>query len=91
MSSPTMSSPAGSVTDHARRICWSSEFGRILILSRVPLSPWPVQTALLGLSEGILAILDGLAAYRHWERLRSRGVAHGTALRSAFGLSCAHR
>jgi len=31
------------------------------------------------------AFLEGLAAHRHYEQLRSRGLAHDTALREALG------
>jgi hypothetical protein len=33
------------------------------------------------------ALLDGLAAHRHYEELRSRGVAHDSALRQAFAVA----
>jgi len=46
----------------------------------------PIQTALRPLLVGCLALLDGLAAYRHFEHLRSRGVAHNTALRHSLGV-----
>jgi hypothetical protein len=54
--------------------------------NRSPQSPWPVRTALLGIFGGFLATLDGLAAYRHFEHLRSHGIAHHTALRRALGI-----
>jgi hypothetical protein len=34
------------------------------------------------------AFCEGLAAHREYEALRSRGVAHGRALREALGLDC---
>jgi hypothetical protein len=49
--------------------------------------PGPVPSALLGIFAGLLAILDGLAAYRRFEHLRSRGIAHDTALRRALGIA----
>jgi len=58
--------------------------------NRSPQPYWPVQTAPLGISEGFLAILDGLVAYRHFEHLRSRGIAHDTALRRALGVTHRH-
>jgi hypothetical protein len=52
--------------------------------------PWPVQTALLGIFGGLLGILDGLAAYRHFEQLQSHGVARDTALKRALGIRASH-
>jgi len=34
------------------------------------------------------AFCEGLAAHREYEALRSRGIAHGRALREALGLGC---
>ena len=59
--------------------------------NRSPQSPWPVQTALLGYFGGFLAILDGLAAYRHFEHMRSYGVARDTAVRRALGIGASLR
>jgi hypothetical protein len=33
------------------------------------------------------ALQDGLAAHRHYEQLRSRGVAHDSALRQALAIA----
>jgi hypothetical protein len=33
------------------------------------------------------ALQDGLAAHRHYEELRSRGVAHDSALRQALAIA----
>ena len=63
------------------RVC-----GRANSANRPIQPPWPVQTALIGLFDGLLAGLDGLAAYRHFEHLRARGIAHDTALRCALGV-----
>jgi hypothetical protein len=54
--------------------------------SRSPQPPWSVRTALLGIFGGFLAISEGLAAYRHFEDLRSHGVPHHAALRRALGI-----
>jgi hypothetical protein len=48
-----------------------------------PQPPRPVQTALRGIFG---AILDGLAAYRHFKHLQARGIAHHTALRRALDI-----
>jgi hypothetical protein len=34
------------------------------------------------------ACRDGLAAHRHYEHLRSRGVPHEKAIREALGVGC---
>jgi hypothetical protein len=52
-------------------------------------SPWPVQTALAAIVGGFLAILEGLAAYRSFEHLRSHGVTRDIALRRAIGVPLA--
>jgi len=54
--------------------------------NRIRQPSWPVQRALQPLFVGSLALLDGLTAYRDFERLRSRGVAHNTALRHSLGI-----
>jgi hypothetical protein len=43
---------------------------------------WPIVSALLGMWDDLS---EGLAAHRHYERLRSRGVPHATALRESLG------
>ena len=50
------------------------------LLNRSPQRAWPVQT------EVLFAVLEGLGAYRHFEHLRSRGIAHDMALRCALGV-----
>ena len=47
------------------------------------LSAWPMVAALATMGE---ALREGLAAYREYEELRSRGMPHDTALRAALGL-----
>ena len=44
----------------------------------------PTHTVLWMLCE---ALRDGLAAHRHYEELRSRGVAHDSALRQALAMA----
>jgi hypothetical protein len=44
---------------------------------------WPIVSALLTFWE---QLREGLAAHRHYERLRSRGVPHGAALRESLGI-----
>ena len=44
---------------------------------------WPIVSALRAMW-GQLG--EGLAAHRHYERLRSRGVPHATALRESLGI-----
>lgn len=46
-------------------------------------SLWPIVSALLTLWE---QLREGLTAHRHYERLRSRGVPHGAALRESLGI-----
>lgn len=43
---------------------------------------WPTVTALRAACD---SLREGLAASRQYEQLRSRGVAHDTAIRSALG------
>ena len=43
---------------------------------------WPTVTALRAVCD---ALPEGLAAYRQYEQLRSRGVPHDTAIRPALG------
>jgi hypothetical protein len=50
-----------------------------------PVSSWPAVTAVRMMCE---AFCEGLAAHREYEALRSRGIAHGRALREALGLGC---
>jgi hypothetical protein len=45
-------------------------------------SSWPTVTALRAACD---ALREGLAASRQYEQLRSRGVPHDTAIRSALG------
>jgi hypothetical protein len=45
---------------------------------------WPAHTVLRKMWE---ALRDGLAAHRHYEELRSRGVAHDSALRQALAIA----
>jgi hypothetical protein len=58
--------------------------------SKKPSLQPPVQTAPLGIFGGLLGILDGLAACRHFEQLRSHGVAHDAALKRALGIRASH-
>ena len=44
----------------------------------------PAHTVLRLMCE---ALQDGLAAHRHYEELRSRGVAHDSALRQALAIA----
>ena len=46
--------------------------------------PWPARTVLRMMCE---ALRDGLAAHRHYEELRSWGVAHDCALRQALAIA----
>jgi hypothetical protein len=46
-------------------------------------SCWPTLTALRMICD---ALREGLAAYRQYEHLRSRGVPHDTAVREALGI-----
>ncbi len=50
---------------------------------RTTSSPWPVATTLRSIRD---ALREGLAAHRHYEHLKSRGVSHDTALREALGI-----
>lgn len=52
-------------------------------------SPWPVLTALAAIVGGFLAILEGVAAYRSFEHLRSHRVTRDIALRCAVGVPLA--
>jgi len=45
---------------------------------------WSAATALRTTWD---VLRDGLAAYRQYERLRSSGIPHETALRAALGIS----
>jgi hypothetical protein len=44
---------------------------------------WPIVSALRAMWD---QLGEGLAAHRHYERLRSRGVPHATALRESLGM-----
>jgi hypothetical protein len=48
-------------------------------------SAWLAVAAVRMMGE---AFCEGLAAHREYEALRSRGIAHGRALREALGLGC---
>jgi hypothetical protein len=48
-------------------------------------SSWSAVTAVRMMWD---AFCEGLAARREYEALRSRGIAHGRALREALGLGC---
>jgi hypothetical protein len=50
-----------------------------------PASSWLAVTAVRMMWD---AFCEGLAAHREYEALRSRGIAHGRALREALGLGC---
>jgi hypothetical protein len=50
---------------------------------RTTSSPWPVATTLRSICD---ALREGLAAHRHYEHLKSRGISHDTALREALGI-----
>jgi hypothetical protein len=52
--------------------------------SRPAAHSWPAHTVLRMMCE---ALQDGLAAHRHYEELRSRGVAHDSALRQALAIA----
>ncbi len=49
----------------------------------VPAAAWSIAATLRAIGE---AWREGLAAHREYERLRSRGMAHDTALREALGI-----
>ena len=51
-----------------------------------PASSWPPVTALRAMWAMCDALREGLAAYRQYEHLRSRGVRHDTALGEALGI-----
>jgi hypothetical protein len=59
--------------------CHTSEFP-----ATTPWSPRPLATTLLSVLD---ALWGGFAAHREYEHLRSRGIAHDTALRHAFGIT----
>jgi hypothetical protein len=44
---------------------------------------WPLVSALHAMWD---QLGEGLAAHRHYERLRSRGVPHAVALRESLGI-----
>jgi hypothetical protein len=44
---------------------------------------WPLVSALRAMWD---QLGEGLAAHRHYERLRSRGVPHAAALRESLGI-----
>jgi hypothetical protein len=46
-------------------------------------SSWPIATTLLSIP---YALHRGLAAYRQYEHLKSRGISHDTALRETLGV-----
>jgi len=50
-----------------------------------PAASWPAVAAVRMMWD---AFCEGLAAHREYEALRSRGIAHGRALREALGLGC---
>jgi hypothetical protein len=52
--------------------------------SRLAAHSWPAHIVLRMMWE---ALRDGLAAHRHYEELRSRGVAHDSALRQALAIA----
>jgi hypothetical protein len=56
---------------------------RGLFVRPTALSDWPMVAALVAMGE---ALREGLAAYREYEELRSRGMPHDSALRAALGL-----
>ena len=45
---------------------------------------WPIATKLRSVSN---ALREGIAAHRHYEHLRSRGIPHDAAIRQALGIS----
>jgi hypothetical protein len=47
-------------------------------------SSWHLASTLRNVRD---ALQEGFAAHRQYEHLRSRGIAHDTALRHAFGVS----
>ena len=56
--------------------------GKPLCTQPTAAASWPTVTALRA---GCDALREGLAASRQYEQLRSRGVPHDTAIRSALG------
>jgi hypothetical protein len=50
---------------------------------RAAAASWPIVSALRAMWD---QLGEGLAAHRHYERLRSRGVPHATALRESLGM-----
>jgi hypothetical protein len=50
----------------------------------LPAAAWSIAATLRAIGE---AWREGLAAHREYERLRSRGMAHDTALRESLGIS----
>jgi hypothetical protein len=54
-----------------------------LFVPPTTLSAWPMLAAVAAMGE---ALREGLAAHREYEELRSRGMPHDTALRTALGL-----
>src|SRR3981189_595540 len=57
--------------------------------SSQPIDPfsWPPLAALRTVYD---ALCEGLAAYRQYERLTSRGIPHDTAIRGALGVGHKH-
>jgi hypothetical protein len=55
--------------------------------SRPAAHSWSAYTVLRMMCE---ALQDGFAAHRHYEELRSRGVAHDSALRQALAIAPGH-
>jgi len=51
--------------------------------ARKAAAAWPIAATLRAIGE---AWREGLAAHRAYEHLRSRGMAHDTALREALGM-----
>ena len=54
-----------------------------LSASRAAPTTWPIMAALRTSYD---ALRDGLVAYRQYEHLRSRGVSHDTAIRTALDI-----
>jgi hypothetical protein len=48
---------------------------------------WPARSPLTILRMLREALQEGLAAHRHYEELRSKGIAHDSALREALALA----
>lgn len=51
-----------------------------------PLAGWPWPTTLRSFID---ALREGFAAYRDYEQLRARGIAHDLAIRQALGIGLA--